>query len=525
MADWKNKLYFGDNLDILREHVPDESVDLVYLDPPFNSNATYNVLFKEASGEGSTAQIHAFDDTWHWNEESERAYREVVTDGPKKLADLLQAMLSFLGRNDMMAYLTMMSQRMTELHRVLKPTGSIYLHCDPTASHYLKLLMDAVLGPTNFRTEITWKRTSAHNDAKQGRRQHGRIHDILLFYTKSDEWKWNPVYAAYDESYTEGFYKYVEPDTGRRYRLGDLTAAKPGGDTSYEWRVKRLVGGEWVADLSNEWQSPVPGWEYKGMPPYQGRYWGFSQEICANLLVKGGLAIPEPECRTTSVTSTRCWRVFARYMDGHPASDSTSKRTHGLPNAEAGGAVGAHHRGSSNEGDVVLDPFCGCGTAVAVAERLGRLWVGIDVTHLAISLMKSRLSGTFGSQLSAYDVVGVPQDIESARALATESEHDGRYQFEYWGLGLVEARPGNNRRKGRMPESTAISTSSTMIRARPRRRSCRSRAATSAERHRYAEGDMEREKAELGLLVTLEPPTRRCCKRPCRRGVRAGALP
>ena len=142
MADWKNKLYFGDNLDILREHVPDESVDLVYLDPPFNSNATYNVLFKEASGEGSAAQIHAFDDTWHWNQESERAYREVVTDGPKKLADLLQAMLSFLGRNDMMAYLTMMSPRMVELHRVLKPTGSIYLHCDPTASHYLKLLMD-----------------------------------------------------------------------------------------------------------------------------------------------------------------------------------------------------------------------------------------------------------------------------------------------------------------------------------------------------------------------------------------------
>ena len=193
MADWKNKLYFGDNLDILREHVPDESVDLVYLDPPFNSNATYNVLFKEASGEGSAAQIHAFDDTWHWNEESERAYREVVTDGPKKLADLLQAMLSFLGRNDMMAYLTMMAPRMVELHRVLKPTGSIYLHCDPTASHYLKLLMDAVFGPTNFRTEIAWKRTSAHSDTKQGRRQHGRIHDLLLFYTKSDEWQWNPV--------------------------------------------------------------------------------------------------------------------------------------------------------------------------------------------------------------------------------------------------------------------------------------------------------------------------------------------
>ena len=203
-TDWKNQLYFGDNLDILREHVADESADLIYLDPPFNSNATYNVLFKETSGEDSAAQIHAFDDTWHWSIESEGAYRDVVTDGPRKLADLLQAMRSFLGQNDMMAYLTMMAQRMVELHRVLKPTGSIYLHCDPTASHYLKLLMDAVFGPTRFRTEITWKRTSAHSDTRQGRRQHGRIHDILLFYTKSDDWQWNPVYAPLTKAMSRG---------------------------------------------------------------------------------------------------------------------------------------------------------------------------------------------------------------------------------------------------------------------------------------------------------------------------------
>ena len=171
MADWKNKLYFGDNLGILREHVPDESVDLIYLDPPFNSNATYNVLFREASGEGSTAQIHAFDDTWHWNIDSERAYREVVTDGPQKLADLLQAMRSFLGQNDMMAYLTMMAQRMVELHRVLKPTGSIYLHCDPTASHYLKLAHGRrVRADERFRSEIVWKRTSgSQRHADRGR--------------------------------------------------------------------------------------------------------------------------------------------------------------------------------------------------------------------------------------------------------------------------------------------------------------------------------------------------------------------
>ena len=227
--DSTNKLYFGDNLDILRQHVADESVDLIYLDPPFNSNATYNVLFREKSGEQSAAQITAFDDTWHWGMESESAYHDVVMDGPKPLADLLQATRSFLGQNDMMAYLTMMAQRMVELHRIMKPTGSIYLHCDPTSSHYLKILLDAVFGPTNFRTEIVWKRTSAHNDARQGRRQHGRIHDIILFYTKSEEWTWNPVYTEYDTDYIERFYKYREPDTGRLYRLGGYDGSRRRG--------------------------------------------------------------------------------------------------------------------------------------------------------------------------------------------------------------------------------------------------------------------------------------------------------
>ena len=212
MADWKNKLYFGDNLDILREHVPDESVDLVYLDPPFNSNATYNVLFKEASGEGSTAQIHAFDDTWHWSMESEDAYREVVTDGPKKLADLLQAMLSFLGRNDMMAYLTMMSPRMVELYRVLKPTGSIYLHCDPTASHYLKLLMDTVFGQTSFRNEIVWKRSDAKGDTGQGAKHFARVNDVILFYVKTEANVFRAQYGPLDTGYVERFYRYTDPD-------------------------------------------------------------------------------------------------------------------------------------------------------------------------------------------------------------------------------------------------------------------------------------------------------------------------
>ena len=198
-----NRLYFGDNLNILRDHIADESVDLIYLDPPFNSNATYNVLFREREGDESAAQIAAFEDTWHWSLDSEAAYQEVVTQGAGKVADLLAAMRSFLGQNDMMAYLTMMTQRMIELHRVLKPTGTIYLHCDPTASHYLKLLMDAVFGAGHFRSEIVWKRYGAHNDVGQGSTRFGRVHDIILVYGRTDNVTWRQGFVPLDESYVK----------------------------------------------------------------------------------------------------------------------------------------------------------------------------------------------------------------------------------------------------------------------------------------------------------------------------------
>jgi len=223
---WKNKLYFGDILDILREYIPDESVDLIYLDPPFNSKATYNVLFKEKNGTKSVAQIKAFDDTWHWGLESERAYRELVTEGPKKLADLLQALRQFLGSNDMMAYLTMMAIRLVELHRVLKSTGSIYLHCDPTASHYLKILMDSVFGAKNFRNEIVWCYTSGGVP----KRDFARKHDIILRYSKTDKFKFNPQYRPYS------------PGTLER----GLTKVK---GPKYKLRKEGAIMQDWWADL------------------------------------------------------------------------------------------------------------------------------------------------------------------------------------------------------------------------------------------------------------------------------------
>ena len=478
MADWKNKLYFGDNLDILREHVPDESVDLVYLDPPFNSNATYNVLFKEASGEGSTAQIHAFDDTWHWNEESERAYREVVTDGPKKLADLLQAMRSFLGRNDMMAYLTMMAQRMVELHRVLKPTGSIYLHCDPTASHYLKLLMDAVFGQGTFRSEIIWRRTNAKGLASFRATLTTTI--LLLYYVKSPDYTWNRPFMPHDADYVKQFYRHIEEGTKRRYRLSDLTNPNRNRpNLTYEWNGHTRVW-RWTKERMQEAHD-------KGLIHYS-----------SSGLVSQKRYLDEMEGNA----------VDTIWEDIQPVQAQAKERL-GYPTQKPEALLERIIEASSNEGDVVLDPFCGCGTAVAVAERLGRRWVGIDITHLAISLMRSRLKDTFGTQLSEYDVVGVPQDIESARALATESEHDGRYQFEYWALGLVEARPGNNRRKGadagvdgyiNFFDDDSGKAKTTLVQVK----------SGHVQRNIIAtlKGDMEREKAELGLLVTLEPPTK-----------------
>lgn len=271
-----NKLYYGDNLAVLREHLADESVDLIYLDPPFNSNAGYNVLFKSASGAGADASIEAFDDTWTWGDSAKEALLDIAGGTNRPLQVMMNAMHSAIGENPLMAYLSMMAVRLVELHRVLKPTGSLYLHCDPTASHYLKLVLDAVFGAENFRGEIIWKRSSAHNDGKQGARQPGRIHDTVFFYSCGQAWAWNPIFTSYDASYLQSEYKN-ENEAGRRYKETDLTAAKPGGDVSYDWRVKRTAGGAWIADLLDEWKQPKDNWDYLAVRPYEGRYWAYSK--------------------------------------------------------------------------------------------------------------------------------------------------------------------------------------------------------------------------------------------------------
>ena len=473
MTDWTNQLYFGDNLTVLREHIPDESVDLIYLDPPFNSNATYNVLFEEKSGEDSAAQITAFDDTWHWDLSSEAAYRDVVTQGTPQLADILQAMRAFLGQNDMMSYLTMMAQRLDELHRVLKPTGSIYLHCDSTAGHYLKLLLDAVFGKYQFRNHITWRRTSAHSDANR----FGRNTDFIFFYSRSEEWTWNQQYQEYDDSYVESHYRY-KTDDGRVFRTDNLTATGlSGGGYEYDWKgVTRI------------WRAPIETmqrWEQEGRIRYTrngvAEYIRFLDEMPG--------------------------RPVQALWEDIPPINSQARERLGYPTQKPEALLERVINASSNEGDVVLDPFCGCGTAVAVAERLNRRWIGIDITHLAVSLMRYRLRDSFGSELSDYQLVGLPEDVASARALAMESEHDGRYQFEYWALGLVDARPATGKRGADSGVDGYINffddNSGKAKRIIVQVKSGHVNRGMIAT----LRGDMEREDAAIGLFITLEEPT------------------
>jgi len=471
-AGWKNRLYFGDNLEILRKEIASESVDLVYLDPPFNSNATYNVLFAEKSGEKSAAQIAAFDDTWHWGLESEASYHETVTAGGK-LADLLQAFRAFLGQNDMMAYLVMMAARLRELHRVLKPTGSIYLHCDPTASHYLKLLLDAIFGPFCFRNEIVWKRTSG----RKGITQFGRVHDIIFFYTRSNESTWNPPTIAQDESNARG-HDIMKDEEGRWYRVSDFSGGGPGPPRSFN--------GVEIA-------------------PPAGRHWAFDQAGIDRLLSEGRIifsAKGTPRLKTY-LDQLPGIAVHDVWTDVEPINAAAAERL-GYPTQKPEALLERIIRASSNEGDLVLDPFCGCGTTIAVAERLHRRWIGIDITHLAMTLMRHRLQNAFGPNLSPYVVEGVPKDVDSAQLLAMQD----RYKFEWWALGLVDARPAHDKRKGGdtgfdgvvyfFDDESGIAKK-IVVQVKS--------GSVAVNQIRDLKAVRDREKAEIAAFVTLQEPT------------------
>ena len=490
-----NRLYYGDNLDILRsrEYFPDECVDLVYLDPPFNSNRNYNVLFKSEAGLDSEAQITAFEDTWHWGETAEDTFRDLITDAPEKVATAIEALLNLIDRNQMMAYLVMMTARLVELRRVLKPTGSLYLHCDPTASHYLKIVLDAIFGKENLRTEIIWKRTTAHNDTRQGAKQPGRIHDVLFFYTKSvSDWTWNPVFTPYSDDYVDKNYRHVEDESGRRYTLSDLTAAKPGGDTEYEWR---------------------------GAKPYEGRYWAYSKDNMERFEREGRLhytrsGIPRFKRYLDEMPGVHIQSIWDDVM---PIGSRAAERL-GYPTQKPEALLERIIRASSNEGDIVFDPFCGCGTAIAAAHKLGRKWIGIDITHLSIALQKYRLQDMFELVSGRdYEVIGEPTTVDAATALATDSENEGRYQFEWWALSLVGAKPVGGQagsRKGKKGSDKGIDGIINFFEPSEKGKAKVRRVIVQVKSGKVKSGDIrdlkgavEREQAAIGVFITLELPT------------------
>ncbi len=485
MSNTQNQLYYGDNLAILREYLPDQSVDLIYLDPPFNSARDYNVLFKDEGGQQSEAQIKAFKDTWHWDITAERTYFDLVENAPPEVSAVIGALLTVIGRNQLLAYLVMMTVRLVELRRVLKPTGSIYLHCDPTASHYLKIVMDAVFGIERFRAEIIWKRTSAHNSAKRP----APIHDDILMYTKSDTYLWNKITSPYDESYLKKFYRFTD-EKGRRYRLSDLTGAGTrNGETGEIWRGIDVTakGRHWMRPPRELDELDVQGrlhWPLKGTVPSYKRY----------LDEMSGVQIQD------------IWD------DIQPLQSQARERL-GYPTQKPLALLERIIQASSNPGDVILDPFCGCGTATVAAHKLDRRWIGIDITHLSVALQKYRLKDMFGLEPSKdYAVIGEPTDTNGARQLASED----RYQFQWWALSLIPgAKPlggEDDSKRGKKGSDRGIDGVIPFV-AAPNGKM--DRVIVQVKSGKVKSGDMRdlagtltRENAAMAIFITLEPATR-----------------
>jgi DNA modification methylase len=423
-----NKLYYGDNLDVLRRHIRDESVDLIYLDPPFKSGRDYNVLFEEQDGSEAQAQIQAFEDTWAWDPEARALYDTVILSGGK-VSETLQAFRAILGGSPMLAYLTMMAPRLVELRRVLKDTGSIYLHCDSTASAHLRILMDAVFGTKNFRNEIVWYYYNKMHDKRK--KLFPRATDNILFYVKN---------------------------VSSPFHFKQLKEAR---EAPVKQLARKKVAGKMV-----------------------------------NLRGADGKVVYR---ESTERTLDNVWRIPCL----QPA-DKTQNM--GYPTQKPEGVLERIIEASTAEDAVILDPFCGCGTSIAVAQKMHRRWIGIDITHLAIGLIKSRLLQRHSIRAGVdYDVVGEPTDLTGATQLASEDRH----QFEHWALGLVGARASAKGKGSDRGVDGVLMFHEGQNTGSPKKVliSVKSGAIKSGD-VRDLRGVVQRDNGAIGLLITLRQPTR-----------------
>lgn len=487
-----SKLYYGDNLAVLRESVKDESVDLIYLDPPFNSKAAYNVLFKSPAGNVAEAQAEAFLDTWTWGPSADTAFDEVTNTGGAA-SRVLASLFSAFGKSDMMAYLAMMTIRLEEMHRKLKPSGSLYLHCDPTASHYLKIILDGIFGAENFRNEVIWKRTGSHGGAKRW----GDIHDTILFYSRSDDSKWNRILQAHDEEYLDVKYRFN--DERGRYRLVVLTG--PGTREGYS------------------------GKSWRGYDPTRhGRHWAVPKRA-VEALRSDGIDIPQNPLEQLEVLYEHGFIRFPQKKNGAlgvpefklylpkgqpiqdiildiPPINSQAKERLGYPTQKPLALLSRIIAASSDPGDVVLDPFCGCGTAVEAAQSLDRKWIGIDITHYAVSLIEARMKKAFPKVGVLVD--GRPEDYEAARDLAFRN----KYQFQWWVNWLLQVQ--NYREKKRGPDRGIDGTIFFPNGPKGIGRviiSVKAGENINVSMVRDLHGTMSRESAEMGVLICATEPT------------------
>lgn len=464
----RREIYIGDNLDILRRYIAADSVDLIYLDPPFKSDRNYNRIFARRAGARAAAQEGAFEDTWEWTPRSDHDC-QVMMRAPGKVGEAIGALYRLLGGVPLMAYIAMMAPRLLELKRVLKPTGSIYLHCDSTANHYLKILMDAVFMPTRFRSQITWKRTSSHGNVTTG---YGDVTDVILYYARGDRPVWNQVYRPYSRRHVDSKFRYIDPD-GRRYTTSDLRNPSPRPNLRYE---------------------------YNGYKPHPNG-WAISRRRMEEYDRAGRLVFPaSPDGRIR----------LKRYLDEQPGEraqnlwddiapvNSRAVERVGFPTQKPNALLRRIIEASSRPGEVVLDPFCGCGTAVIVAEQLGRQWVGIDITDVALEVIQMRFDREVG-KVPYVVKAREPRALPEAIALAKSD----RKHFETWALGLVGARPAEPHRGA----DRGVDARFLDLHGRPVVVSVKS-GHVSSPHIRDLIGVIDREGAVVGAFISLYHPTK-----------------
>jgi len=471
----RNQLYCGDNLDVLQHCIPDQSVDLVYLDPPFKKCDIYNLLFRNKDGSKSESQKTAFEKAWEWSLEAERSFGLAVSKGGQ-LAQVMEQFRTLFPDSDMLAYLSMMAPRLVELRRVLKPSGAIYLHCDPAASHYLKVLMDAIFEPTNFRNEIVWKRSHAHNSANR----FGWNHDIILFYGNGEKSTWNRVFQEYDPAYLAKHYRHVECD-GRRYKHENPTGAGASNG---------LTGKPW-----------------RGIDPTaKGRHWARTPEEMEKLDAAGLLHWPAKK---------GAWPYIKLYLDervgGTPAQDTwtdidpinmmAKERVH-YPTQKPLELLERIISASSNPGDIVLDPFCGCGTAIEAAEKLRRKWIGIDITVEAMRVTRNDRLAKLSSGVD-YDPIYRPCDMAGAVEFANEQP----FQFQDWAVEKLDGisnrpRSGDRGVDGRLYFRESEDGPLRQVIASVKGGKLKSTFVMELQ------GVVARERAPMGILITLNEPSK-----------------